>query len=304
MPGVERSTAGANTLSVLLVEDSLTDVELIESLLAHERDATFDVTVVGTLLAGLERLARVTPDLVVLDLTLPDSEGLETYRSVRNRAPDVPVVVVTGSKEEGLGQQAVAQGAQDFLLKGTLTGGRLVETILFAVARRARHAGPLRDPLTGFAGAALLAERITEGLGRAERENRYVGLLVAGLAGGLAGIDERFGVDSGAELLFEVANRLNGIFPPSTLLARVGIDEFAVLLEGLARPSNAERAGQRVLGALAADFKLGDDKVRLPGCVGIALGRRAADGDRLLERARAAMLEQRRTGGQGMKLAP
>ena len=289
-------------IRVLLVEDSRTDAALVESLLEHSPAARFEISVAGTLADGLAWLARRSPDVILLDLTLPDSERLQTYRAIRNRSPDVPVVVMTGLQESGLGQAAVQQGAQDFLTKGGVSGDRLAETLLFAVDR-ARHAGArvLRDPLTGLATAPLLEERVTEALVRAERDKRYVGVLVLGLAG-FAGIDERFGPNAGEELLFGVAERLCQAFPPPAALARVGVDEFAVMLEGMARPSNAERAGQRVLGVLTPEFKLGVDKMRLSANVGIALGRVTADGPGLLRRARAAMAEQRRSGTQGIRL--
>jgi diguanylate cyclase (GGDEF)-like protein len=286
---------------VLLVEDSRTDAALVESLLDYSPAARFEVTLTGTLADALAWLARRSPDVILLDLTLPDSEGLQTYRAIRNRSPDVPVVVMTGLQESGLGQAAVQQGAQDFLAKGDASRERLAETLLFAIDR-ARHAGGLRDPLTGLAAAPLLEERVTEALARAERDKRYVGVLVLGI-GGFAGIDQRFGPNAGDELLFGVAERLCEAFPPPAALARVGVDEFAVVLEGMARPSNAERAGQRVLGALTPEFKLGVDTWRASVNVGIALGRAPADGPGLLGRARAAMAEQRRSGAQGIRLA-
>ena len=290
-------------IRLLLVEDSRTDAALVESLLQHTPAARFDVTVVGTLADALAWLARRSPDVILLDLTLPDSERLQTYRAIRNRRPEVPVVVMTALQESGLGQAAVQQGAQDFLPKGTVSGDRLAQTLLFAIDR-ARHAGDrvLRDPLTGLATAPLLEQRAVEALARAEREKRYVGVLVVGIAD-FAGVDERFGPGAGEELLFGVAERLCEAFPPPAALARVGVDEFAVVLEGMARPSNAERAGQRVLGVLTPEFKLGVDKVRVSANVGIVLGRVVADGPGLLGRARVAMAEQRRSGSQGIRLA-
>jgi diguanylate cyclase (GGDEF)-like protein len=288
---------------VLLVEDSRTDAELFESLLSRSTAVDFAVTVAGSLADGLARLAGHPADVVLLDLTLPDSERFETVRAIRNRAPDVPVVVITALQESGLGQAALQQGAQDFLAKGDLTAERLGDTLLFAV-ERARRAGAqgLRDPLTGLATAQLLNERVAEALVRTEREKRYVGVLAIGI-GDLAGVDTRFGPGSGEELLFRVAERLCEVFPAPALIARVGADEFAAVVEGLVRPSNAERAAQRILGALVAEVKLGEAKLRMTACIGIALGRTTADGPALLARARRAMAEQRRSGEQGIRLA-
>jgi two-component system, cell cycle response regulator len=299
------STGGEQAVRVLLVEDSRTDAALVGSVLEHSDAARFQISVVGSLADALASLARQCPDVVLLDLTLPDSDRLETHRAVRNRNPDVPVVVMTGLQETGLGQAAVQQGAQDFLAKGSVSGEQLANTLLFAIDR-ARHTGgraALRDPLTGLATASLLEERVGEALVRAERDKRYVAVLLLGLAD-LTVVDQRFGPDAGEDLLFGVAGRLCEAFPPPASVARVGVDEFAVMVEGLARPSNAERAGQRILGALTAEFELGAEKRRVTASVGIALAREAGDGPGLLGRARTAMADQRRSGSQGIRLAP
>ena len=207
------STGSERALTVLLVEDNPTEVELVESMLRHNSAARFDVTVADSLAAALEWLAKHTPDVVLLDLTLPDSSGLATYRSVRHRDPEVPVVVMTGLQDVGLGQSAMQQGAQDFLSKGTANDVRLAETLIFAIERARHTAHVLRDPLTGLATPALLGERIAEALLRSEREKRYVAVLAIGLDG-FAGIDVRFGPNSGEELLYAVAERLCNAFPP------------------------------------------------------------------------------------------
>lgn len=300
---MEVGSTGARPLRLLLVEDSRTDAELFEGLLAHRDDVRFNITLARTLADGLAWLARHRADVVLLDLTLPDSEGLQSYRAIRNRSPGLPVVVMTGLAETGLAQAAMQQGAQDFLIKGPLTSDRLAQTLLFAIERAHRERSQsLRDPLTGLATAPLLRERISEALARAEREKRYVAVLAIGL-GDFPAVDIRFGPNSGEELLYGVAERLCEVFPPPAALGRVGPDEFAVVIEGLARPSNAERAAQRALGAMAPEFKLGVDKLRPMICIGIALGRVAAEGPALIDRARAAMAEQRRSGEQGVRLA-
>ena len=79
---MEAGPAGSDrAVVVLLVEDSRTDAELMESMLGHSQAARFDVTVAGTLADGLAWLARRSPDIILLDLTLPDSERLATYRA-------------------------------------------------------------------------------------------------------------------------------------------------------------------------------------------------------------------------------
>ena len=124
--------------------------------------------------------------------------------------------------------------------------------------------------------------------------------LVLGI-GGFAGVDARFGPGR-EQLLLDLAERLCQVLPPATAVGRTGVDEFAAVLEGIVRPSNAERAGQRLW---ACWHGLQTRRRRAPGRGGSRRRPRpaAADAPELVERARAAMLEQRRVGGQGVRLA-
>lgn len=122
---------------VLLVEDDPGDARLIRESLAGARLATFRATHVETWAATEEALRGSAPDAVLLDLQLPDSRGLDTFRRVRDAASTVPVIVLTGMSDEDLGLEAVRAGAQDYLLKGE-TDTRLVErSLLYAVERKA-----------------------------------------------------------------------------------------------------------------------------------------------------------------------
>ena len=84
--------------------------------------AAFRLECEERLTAGLERLARGGVDVLLLDLSLPETQGLDTLRRVRSQAPGVPVVVLTGSDDEELGNRAVQSGAQDYLIKGQVDG--------------------------------------------------------------------------------------------------------------------------------------------------------------------------------------
>src|SRR5512137_1807579 len=102
--------------AVLLVEDSAVDARLVTGLLQHAGSSQFSVTQVTTLEEALLCLGRAEIDVVILDLNLPDSEGLETLRRVLQRIPRVPIVVLTGT-DEAVGLQAMREGAQDYIPK-------------------------------------------------------------------------------------------------------------------------------------------------------------------------------------------
>lgn len=131
MPATER-------VDVLLVEDSPQDATQIERLLTEVggRDrllAVDEFTRVDRLEAAFAAL-DASPDAVLLDLTLPDSDGLETVEAVVERAPDVPIVVITGRRSD-VGPESIQRGAQDYLRKGHLTGEMLHRALRYAIDR-------------------------------------------------------------------------------------------------------------------------------------------------------------------------
>ncbi|MBI4343417.1 MAG: response regulator [Candidatus Omnitrophica bacterium] len=103
---------------VLLVEDTAEDTRLIREVLTHEPHLPLRLLHAERLSTALELLAKESLDLVLLDLRLPDSEGLATLTAIRQRAPRVPVVVLTASDDDALATQALQHGAQDYLVKG------------------------------------------------------------------------------------------------------------------------------------------------------------------------------------------
>src|SRR5256885_4736792 len=119
---------------VLIIEDSATQAHQFTRILEK---AGFDVERAGLLAPGLERLAAGGIDAVVLDLTLPDSEGLETFLRVRaqTQAPVIPVVILTGLDDLQLGARAVEAGAQAYLVKGQITGAALPRALHYAIER-------------------------------------------------------------------------------------------------------------------------------------------------------------------------
>ncbi|MFB0517359.1 MAG: response regulator [Candidatus Neomarinimicrobiota bacterium] len=122
-------------IKVLLVEDNPGDVRLIRELLKEAVSTEFNVTPAGDLGEALERLGDSELDVILLDLNLPGSEGLETLAKVHNSAPQVPIVVLTGLADEVVGDEAVKRGAQDYLVKGQVEGLLLSKSLRYAIER-------------------------------------------------------------------------------------------------------------------------------------------------------------------------
>jgi signal transduction histidine kinase len=123
-------------MQVLLIEDNEDDAYLIREMLQEKPDLGIQLEWVDRLSSGLTRLAEGQTDLVLLDLSLPDSYGLDTFEAVQRCAPDVPIVALTGLDDEATANQAVRKGAQDYLVKGRLDTYLLVRALRYAVERK------------------------------------------------------------------------------------------------------------------------------------------------------------------------
>ncbi len=127
--------ASSPTTKVLMVEDNPGDARLVQVLLAEV--GGFDLTWKQDLREAALWLATDTPDAVLLDLSLPDSQGVATIDAMRRLHPDLPVVVFTGLNDEAVGVAAVKRGCQDYLVKGQGDGQLIGRTITYAVERKA-----------------------------------------------------------------------------------------------------------------------------------------------------------------------
>jgi serine phosphatase RsbU (regulator of sigma subunit) len=126
-------------MKVLLVEDNEGDARLLRSYLAEAAGASVQVESAYRLTEALARLAAEAFDAVLIDLGLPDSQGLDTYRRVAHQAPNAAVVVMSGLEDEVLATSAVQLGAQDYLTKGNITPQSLYKSLRYAAERARRQ---------------------------------------------------------------------------------------------------------------------------------------------------------------------
>ena len=122
-------------IRILLVEDNPGDVTLMKVMLSEERDSPFVLESVPRLSAAIERCASDGIDIILLDLTLPDAEGIDAVIQMHKRVPRVPLVVMTGLDDEALALKAMQHGAQDYLVKGNVDGRLLARSIRYALER-------------------------------------------------------------------------------------------------------------------------------------------------------------------------
>ena len=226
-----------SAIRVLLIEDDPEYTNLVRQLLVGPLVAlpgTRFALVCATRLAdGLARLAQNDVQVVLLDLTLPDSEGLGTLARVRLEAPDVAVVVLTGVEDPNLAAQALQKGAQDYLLKTDTDERSLARSLRYAIERQRLFAAlaslSLRDDLTGLYNRRGFFTHCDRQWTLAERQSTGLSLVLADLDG-LKGINDRFGHQEGDKALATTGRLLKGVCREADIAARLGGDEFGLML--------------------------------------------------------------------------
>ena len=123
-------------VKLLLIEDNPGDVRLVQAALAGAGHGDFHVEVAGSLAEALARLERGGVDVALVDLQLPDSRGLPTFRVLAEKAPRTPIVILTGHDEESRATEALQEGAQDYLVKGETPPELLERAIAYAIGRK------------------------------------------------------------------------------------------------------------------------------------------------------------------------
>ncbi len=131
--------AYSQPIRILLVEDDPDDVWVMRNLLADRWDGPIELIHVEMLSSGLERCASGEIDVILLDLSLPDSQGLETFLLMHARADETPIVVLTGYDDSRTAVKAVQAGAQDYLVKGQVDDNLLIRSLRYAIERNKRH---------------------------------------------------------------------------------------------------------------------------------------------------------------------
>jgi PAS domain S-box-containing protein len=125
-----------NPMRILLIEDNPGDARLIQEMLNEAKSAPFILEWRDRLSSGLQKLAEDGADVILLDLGLSDSQGLDTYSKAQSQFPGVPIVVLSGLHDESVAVKAVSEGAQDYLVKGQIDGKLTARSMMYAIERK------------------------------------------------------------------------------------------------------------------------------------------------------------------------
>lgn len=122
-------------IKVLLIEDDSVDIKLVQEELSSSMDVFFDLSTVTTLAQGIQKAKEETYNVILLDLLLPDSSGINTFIEIHSEITNVPIIILSGTKDEQLANTAVAQGAQDYLVKGEFSKDLLAKAVQYAIEK-------------------------------------------------------------------------------------------------------------------------------------------------------------------------
>ncbi|MBI5184590.1 MAG: response regulator [Nitrospinae bacterium] len=126
----------STSLKILLIEDNPGDARLIKEMCVEAENLSFEMDWTERLSDAIGRLAEKKFDVVLLDLSLPDSHGFETFAKARDSAPNVPIVILSGLDDQALAMKAVQAGAQDYLVKGQVSSMIVARVIRYAMERK------------------------------------------------------------------------------------------------------------------------------------------------------------------------
>ena len=124
-----------DTIKVLLIEDNPQDAKFIQEELSGGMDIFFNVITVSTLQDGFSNINNGNIDLILSDLGLPDSTGIDTYIKLYEKTKTIPIIILSSNKDEELALSAVRKGAQDYLVKGDIDSKLLQKSIKYAIEK-------------------------------------------------------------------------------------------------------------------------------------------------------------------------
>jgi len=285
--------------NVLLIEDNPGDARLIAEMIAEHPGAPFVLHTADRLSLGLEHLSAGSTGLVLLDLSLPDSFGLDTFAKVYAHSPTVPIIVLTGNDDHMLALSAVKSGAQDYLVKGRLDRELLLRSMQYSIERK-RYQVQLEhqanyDALTGLPNRNLLHDRLRQAV-YAQRSPRNIAVVFMDLDH-FKFVNDSLGHGTGDKLLKSMGERLRAVLREGDTVGRVGGDEFVLILNDQSNEEVIFRAMQRISAKVSESITIEGKELYVTCSAGISLyPQDGRDVDTLLKNADAAMYRAKEHG--------
>ena len=273
MPQVVAQTA-PSSVNILIIEDNEGDAFLIQSMLEKGSSLTFSVLHVPTLEHAEPEYKNKAFNVLLLDLNLPGTTGMEAIEKVRRDLPGMPLIVMTGLDDEGKALGAIQRGAQDYIVKGRYENNILPRAIRYAIERKEFENKVIElahfDHITGLINRNMFMEELEGAIIRSKQDDSDLAVLLLSLRR-FRDVTATLGPDAGDTLLKEVGGQLKSCLPHKDRIARLEGDEFAILVTGrLASPESLVELSAQLLEAIEQPFEIEGEQVQIGGSIGIA----------------------------------
>jgi diguanylate cyclase (GGDEF)-like protein len=293
--------ANLGSIRTLLIEGDANSAILTRELLDDASAGLVDLVHVDRLARAIERLASEAFDVILFQSRATAQAGAERIDQLLVQAPGVPIIVLALQPEAEMALPMIRYGAQDVWVSGRDSGETLLRAMRYAIERKPRLERLVYqanfDSLTGLPNRYLFEDRLAHAAARAKRQNSPLAVLYLDVDR-FKEVNDRLGHRAGDRVLREIAERLTSVARESDTVARVGGDEFAIVLESLAHVEDAATVAQKMLTTLAAPFIEGNHRFDLACSVGISFFLLdGTDAKSLLDHADRAMYRAKQLGG-------
>ncbi|HEX5056583.1 MAG TPA: GGDEF domain-containing response regulator [Gammaproteobacteria bacterium] len=294
------------SLRILHVEDDMIDTRMVRKILSAIPVYSVDCDHAPSINTALASLKHQDYDIILLDMRLPDGFGLELIKAVKEIAPEKPIVILSGVDDMDLTLKAVQYGAQEYLVKDELNSNILMRSIRYAIDHKQRELELAylseHDELTRIPNRHALKTRLRRAAVRCRQHNTMAALMFIDLDY-FKIVNDTFGHSTGDLLLQQVAKRLHQCVRHDDTVARMGGDEFAVLLEGIRGKEVVTAIARKILKSLAEAFLLNSNEVYITASIGIYLydGLEAVDLENIIRYSDKAMYGVKTGGRNGFK---
>jgi diguanylate cyclase (GGDEF)-like protein len=293
-------------LRILHVEDDMIDTRLVQKILRAIPVYSVDCDHADSINGALDSLKSRDYDIILLDMRLPDGFGLDLIRAVKDIAPDKPIVILSGVDDMDLTLKAVQYGAEEYLVKDELNSSILMRSIRYAMDHKQRELELAylseHDELTRIPNRHALKSRLRRAAVRCRQDNSMAALMFIDLDY-FKIVNDTFGHTTGDLLLQQVAKRLHRCVRHDDTVARMGGDEFAVLLEGIREREVVDGIARKILKTLSEAFVLNSNGIYITASVGIYLydGYEALDLESIIRHSDEAMYRVKTHGRNGFQ---
>ena len=302
-------------IKILLIEDNPdTKLLLQDELLSDNGNIEYSLQCVERLSMGIEYINNNEGlDVILLDLLLPDSQGMDTLSRIQSVTQDIPVIVLSNHDDESFAVKTVQMGAQDYLVKERVDRNVLARAIRYAIERHQmikkleQAQGELQkiaryDSLTGLSNRNFFYEQLDNLIERVRRENKLMAVMFLDLDN-FKPVNDEHGHSVGDLLLQSVAKRITSCLRKNDIAARLGGDEFIIAYDTSGNEESLAIAAQRIIEVISDVYILSGQELKISASIGVSVyPKDGVDMDVLIKNADTAMYSTKEDGGNNYNL--